>query len=188
MLGLTYQNFWKRAIDLLAAIMLLAALLPFLLIVAVLIRTKLGSPIFFHQDRLGLNGKSFRIWKFRTMTDARGEDGELLPDEQRLTSFGQFLRSWSIDELPQLLNILNGEMSLLGPRPLISEYAEHYTEQQMRRHEVRPGISGWAQVKGRNSLSWDEKFDLDVWYVDNQSFLLDLKILLLTIKNVIVNS
>jgi lipopolysaccharide/colanic/teichoic acid biosynthesis glycosyltransferase len=149
-------------------------------------RFLLGSPIFFKQTRPGRYGKSFKMIKFRSMTDARDIAGRLLPDSERLTAFGQFLRSTSLDELPELWNVLKGDMSLVGPRPLLMEYLPLYTPHQARRHEVRPGITGLAQVNGRNSLSWEEKFDLDVWYVDNQSFLLDMKILLLTVKKVLL--
>lgn len=154
--------------------------------VVMAVRMKLGSPIVFRQKRPGLNGSIFTMAKFRTMTDERSANGELLPDSQRMTRFGQFLRSTSIDELPELWNVIKGEMSLVGPRPLLVEYLNFYTTEQARRHDVRPGITGWAQVNGRNSLSWEEKFKLDVWYVDNQSFWLDIKILWLTVKKVLV--
>ena len=157
-----------------------------MLLVSMLIRFLLGSPVLFQQVRPGRYGKSFKIIKFRTMNDARDTSGRLLPDSRRLTSFGQFLRSTSLDELPELWNVLKGDMSLVGPRPLLMEYLPLYTSHQARRHEVRPGITGWAQVNGRNSLSWEEKFDLDIWYVDNQSFLLDMKILWLTVKKVLL--
>ena len=151
-----------------------------------MIRSKLGSPIFFKQPRTGLNGKIFNIYKFRTMTDDCDKDGILLPDELRLTKFGKFLRSTSLDELPSLWNVLKSDMSLVGPRPLLLEYLTLYSTQQARRHEVKPGITGWAQVNGRNAITWGEKFDLDVWYVDNQSIGLDIKILWLTVKKVIM--
>ena len=157
-----------------------------LLLLALLVRTKLGSPVFFRQTRPGLHGKPFEMLKFRTMTDARDAQGELLPDSERLPPFGRFLRSSSLDELPELWNVLKGEMSLVGPRPLLMEYLPLYTPQQYRRHEVRPGVTGWAQVNGRNAISWEEKFALDVWYVENQSFWLDVKILFLTVKKVLV--
>lgn len=147
------------------------------MLAALAIRWKLGSPVLFRQVRPGLDGRPFEMVKFRTMTDARGHDGELLPDSARLTPFGRFLRSNSIDELPELWNVLKGDMSLVGPRPLLMEYIPLYSSQQMRRHEVRPGVTGWAQVSGRNALSWEDKFAADVWYIDNRSFLLDLKIL-----------
>lgn len=171
----------KRAFDLIAAILLLAASAPLILTVATLARFILGSPVLFRQQRPGLNAQPFRMLKFRTMTDARGPDGTLLPDSQRLTRFGRFLRSSSLDELPELINVLRGEMSLVGPRPLLMQYVPLYSEFQARRHEVRPGITGWAQVNGRNALTWDEKFAYDVWYVDNRTFWLDLKIICLTI-------
>ncbi|GAA0860163.1 sugar transferase [Aliiglaciecola litoralis] len=175
----------KRLIDLLASICGLLVVLPVLIVVTVLIRIKLGSPILFSQLRPGKNGKLFRMYKFRSMTSETDEHGELLPDAQRLTKFGQFLRSASLDELPGLLNVIKGDMSLVGPRPLLPEYLPLYSEHQARRHEVRPGITGWAQVNGRNTLSWEQKFDLDVWYVDNQSLLLDIKIILMTVQKVI---
>jgi lipopolysaccharide/colanic/teichoic acid biosynthesis glycosyltransferase len=150
------------------------------------VRLKLGSPIFFIQMRPGLYGKPFRMIKLRTMTDLRNSNGNLLPDEVRLTSFGRWLRATSLDELPELWNVVQGHMSLVGPRPLLMEYIPLYTPEQARRHEVRPGITGWAQVNGRNAIEWDEKFKLDVWYVDNQSFWLDLRILVLTIKKVLI--
>lgn len=150
------------------------------------VRRKLGSPVFFCQTRPGLNGKPFKMVKFRTMTDARGPDGQLLPDADRLTSFGRFLRASSLDELPELWNVLTGDMSLVGPRPLLVEYLPLYSPEQARRHEMRPGITGWAQVNGRNALSWDDKFKLDVWYVDHRSMWLDIKILWLTVRKVLV--
>lgn len=157
-----------------------------LLILTCLILNKLGSPVFFRQRRPGMNGKPFEMIKFRTMTDERGPDGELLPDAMRLTPFGRFLRASSLDELPELWNVLKGDMSLVGPRPLLMEYLPLYSPEQMRRHEVRPGVTGWAQVNGRNALSWDDKFRLDLWYVDNQSMSLDIRILCLTVKKVLV--
>jgi len=176
----------KRFIDFIAALFGLIVLSPVLLIVAVLIRLKLGSPIFFRQTRPGLHGKSFEMVKFRTMLDAVDKQGNPLPDDQRMTPFGQFLRATSLDELAELWNVLKGDMSLVGPRPLLMEYLPLYSQEQYRRHEVRPGVTGWAQINGRNALGWDEKFKLDVWYVDNQSFWLDIKILLLTVKKVVV--
>ena len=177
---------FKRFFDFSAtAFGLLVLALP-LLLLALLVRTKLGSPVFFRQTRPGLHGKPFEMVKFRTMTDARDAGGQLLPDSERLPPFGHFLRSSSLDELPELWNVLKGEMSLVGPRPLLMEYLPLYTPQQYRRHEVRPGVTGWAQVNGRNAISWEEKFALDVWYVENQSFWLDVKILLLTVKKVLV--
>ena len=176
------RRFFDLSVTLLALLLLA---LP-LLLLALLVRTKLGSPVFFRQTRPGLHGKPFEMVKFRTMTDARDAQGELLPDSERLPPFGRFLRSSSLDELPELWNVLKGEMSLVGPRPLLMEYLPLYTPQQYRRHEVRPGVTGWAQVNGRNAISWEEKFALDVWYVENQSFWLDVKILFLTVKKVLV--
>ena len=179
-------NTMKHFTDFTAAFLALLLLSPLLLILIVLVRLKLGSPIFFTQVRPGLHGKPFKMIKFRTMTDARDADGNLLPDNIRLTAFGRFLRSTSLDELPELWNVLKGDMSLVGPRPLLMEYLPLYTAEQARRHQVRPGITGWAQINGRNAISWEEKFRLDVWYVDHQSFWLDLKILALTLKKVFV--
>jgi len=159
---------------------------PVFLVVAVLVRVKLGSPIIFKQERPGLNEKIFTLYKFRSMTDERDENGELLPDSVRLTKFGKFLRSTSLDELPELFNILKGDMSIIGPRPLLVQYLPLYDEHQRRRHEVRPGLSGLAQVNGRNAISWEEKFNLDIEYVNNISFILDWKIIFLTIKKVFV--
>ena len=175
----------KRFLDILSSTLVGLMILPLLLVIAGLVCLSMGSPVLFRQQRPGLNGKPFIFYKFRTMTAECDEAGCLLPDECRLTPFGEFLRKTSLDELPQLWNVLLGEMSLVGPRPLLMEYLPRYTPQQMRRHEVKPGITGWAQVNGRNSLSWDAKFELDVWYVDNWTVLLDLKILLMTIKRVI---
>jgi sugar transferase EpsL len=175
----------KRAFDIvISSILLLLLLLP-LLILAAMIRIKLGSPILFAQVRPGLGGAPFTLLKFRTMTDAVDASGNVLRDEDRLTPFGQLLRRTSLDELPELWNVLKGDMSLVGPRPLLMEYLPLYSQEQNRRHEVRPGITGWAQVNGRNLLNWDERFKLDVWYVDQHSFLLDIKILILTIQKVI---
>jgi lipopolysaccharide/colanic/teichoic acid biosynthesis glycosyltransferase len=176
----------KRIIDLTAALVGLLILVIPLSIIAWQIRTKLGSPILFRQVRPGLNGKPFTMIKFRTMTNERDKLGIPLPDVQRLTSFGKFLRSSSIDELPELWNVLCGDMSLVGPRPLLMEYLPIYTSEQARRHEVRPGITGWAQVNGRNAISWADKFALDVWYVDHRSMWLDVKILWLTVRKVLV--
>ena len=176
----------KRLFDILAVLLSLPLLLPLLVPMALLIRLKLGSPVLFTQTRPGLHGKPFRMLKFRSMTSNCDVNGHLLPDEQRLTPFGQRLRSTSLDELPGLWAVLIGDMSLVGPRPLLMEYLPLYTPEQARRHEVRPGITGWAQVNGRNAISWEEKFALDVWYVDNQSLWLDIKILLLTVKKVFV--
>ena len=176
----------KRLFDFLVALFALLIILPVIMVVAVLIRLKLGSPILFTQDRPGLNGNVFKMMKFRTMLDAKDKQGNLLPDDERMTPFGAFLRSTSLDELPGLFNVLKGDMSLVGPRPLLVQYLPLYSSEQARRHNVRPGITGWAQVNGRNAISWEQKFKLDVWYVDNQSFLLDIKILLLTVKKVFV--
>ncbi|MCL0049504.1 sugar transferase [Peptococcaceae bacterium] len=164
---------------------LLVIFAPVMAVVALLVWIKLGRPVLFKQKRPGLHGKPFVFYKFRTMTDERDENGNLLPDEKRLTSFGKFLRKYSLDELPQLINVLKGDMSLVGPRPLLMEYLPLYTKEQARRHEVRPGVTGWAQVNGRNAISWEEKFKLDVWYIDNRSFWLDIKILWLTLIKVI---
>ncbi|WMS94902.1 sugar transferase [Pseudoalteromonas sp. HL-AS2] len=176
----------KRLFDFITALSAVFVLLPVIIFVAVLIRFKLGSPILFTQDRPGLNDKIFKMMKFRTMLDGKDKHGNLLPDDERMTKFGAFLRSTSLDELPGLFNVLKGDMSLVGPRPLLVQYLPLYSIEQARRHNVRPGITGWAQVNGRNAISWDKKFKLDVWYVDNQSFLLDMKILLLTVKKVFV--
>lgn len=176
----------KRIFDIVAAAVGLLLLSPIIAIVAWKIRGKLGSPVIFRQRRPGLGGKPFEMIKFRTMLDATDAQGNLLPDAERMTSFGSFLRSSSLDELPELWNVLKGDMSLVGPRPLLVEYLPLYTTEQFRRHEVRPGITGWAQVNGRNALSWEEKFNLDVWYVDNRSFWGDLKIIFLTLKKVAV--
>ncbi len=176
----------KRVFDFVAASLALLILALPLLGLALLIRRKLGSPVLFCQVRPGLHGRLFTMLKFRTMTDERGPDGALLPDAQRLTPFGRFLRASSLDELPELWNVLKGEMSLVGPRPLLMEYLPLYTPGQARRHEVRPGITGWAQVNGRNAISWDDKFALDVWYVDHRSLWLDVKILWRTVRKVLV--
>lgn len=179
------QKFVKRSIDVICSALGLILLSPILLIVAILVRTKLGSPIFFTQDRVGKDGKIFKMIKFRTMLDATDKWGEPLPDEERLTSFGKLLRSTSVDELPELINVLKGDMSLVGPRPLLVEYIPLYSKEQFRRHNVRPGITGWAQVNGRNSLSWSDRFKLDVEYVDNQNLFLDIRILFMTVYKVI---
>lgn len=176
----------KRLFDIAGSIV---GLVLFALPIAILIiwvRIKLGSPVFFTQIRPGLHGRPFQMVKLRTMTDQHGADGELLPDAERLTPFGRWLRATSLDELPELWNVLKGDMSLVGPRPLLMEYVPRYSPEQARRHEVRPGITGWAQVNGRNALSWEDKFKLDVWYVDHQSLWLDIKILAMTLKKVIV--
>lgn len=176
----------KRTFDIFAAFFGLMVLSPIMIFLAWKIRRKLGSPVLFKQIRPGLNGKPFEMVKFRTMRDATDEEGRQLPDNQRMTSFGSFLRSSSLDELPELWNVLKGEMSLVGPRPLLMEYLSLYTPEQYRRHDVRPGITGWAQINGRNSLSWEDKFKLDTWYVDNRTMRLDVKIICLTLKKVIV--
>ena len=176
----------KRLFDLLVSFLALMVLSVPLLILVGLVRIKLGGPVFFRQKRPGLHGVSFEMVKFRTMTDDRGPDGQLLPDSVRLTPFGRFLRASSLDELPELWNVLKGDMSLVGPRPLLMEYLPLYTPEQARRHEVRPGITGWAQVNGRNAISWEDKFKLDVWYVDNRSMWLDIRILWLTVKKVLM--
>jgi len=174
-----------RIFDILLSLLLLVILSPVLLIIALTIRYKMGSPILFKQLRPGFKEKPFIIFKFRTMRNAISSDGSQLPDSQRLDSFGKFLRSTSLDELPALWNVYKGDMSLVGPRPLLMEYLPLYSLRQARRHNVKPGITGWAQINGRNSISWNEKLDMDVWYVDNKSFLLDLKILFLTLFKVI---
>jgi len=176
----------KRIFDIFVVLISLLLLIPIYFLVILVVKIKLGSPIFFKQPRPGLEGKVFNIHKFRTMTNECDSNGVLLSDSKRLTQFGKFLRSTSLDELPSLWSVLKGDMSLVGPRPLLVEYFPLYSERQSRRHEVRPGITGWAQVNGRNAISWDEKFELDVWYVDNQSIWLDVKILWLTVKKVIV--
>jgi len=170
----------KRAFDIVFSACWLVGFAPLLLVVAILVRLKLGSPVLFIQERPGFRAKPFRMVKFRTMTDAHGPDGELLPDEQRLTPFGKFLRSSTLDEFPEMWNVLVGDMSVVGPRPLLMRYIPRYSAFQARRMEVRPGVTGWAQVNGRNAISWEEKFALDVWYIDHRSFWLDMKIVVLT--------
>ncbi len=182
---MAYGRRAKRILDLVTTAPALVLLAPVLAVIALSVRLCLGSPVLFRQTRPGLWGRPFTLLKFRTMTEARDEGGKLLPDEKRLTALGRFLRSTSLDELPQLLNVLRGDMSLVGPRPLLMEYLDRYTPEQMRRHEVKPGITGWAQVKGRNALTWEERLALDVWYVDHRSFWLDVWILLLTVWTVI---
>ncbi|WP_391120069.1 sugar transferase [Psychrobacillus sp. L3] len=177
----------KRLLDCVISLIALVVLLPVFGIVTILIRPKIGSPVLFKQERPGLYGKSFFVYKFRSMTDERDKNGELLSDDVRLTSFGKVIRKLSLDELPQLWNVLKGDMSLVGPRPLLVEYLPLYNERQARRHDVRPGITGWAQVNGRNTISWEEKFELDVWYVENQSFWLDIKILFMTVRKVFIS-
>lgn len=180
-----YDKYIKRLLDVVLSGIALIILSPVLLVTAILVRTKLGSPVLFRQERPGKDERIFKLCKFRTMTDARDENGELLPDEVRLTKFGRFLRSTSIDELPELWNILKGDMSIVGPRPLLVRYLPRYNAEQRRRHSVRPGLTGHAQANGRNALSWEEKFSLDVYYVDHISFILDAKTILLTVKNVL---
>jgi lipopolysaccharide/colanic/teichoic acid biosynthesis glycosyltransferase len=175
----------KRFFDILVSLLLLVFLFPFVIIISVWIYRSLGAPVLFKQYRPGRDGAGFRMVKFRTMRDSFDYHGEPLPDEERLTPFGKWLRSTSLDELPELWNVVKGDMSLVGPRPLLMEYLPLYTEEQRRRHEVRPGITGWAQVNGRNTISWDEKFNLDIWYVENQSFFLDIKILWKTLNKVL---
>ena len=180
-----FQHAVKRAIDIVCSGIGLIVLSPILIIASILIRKNLGSPIFFTQDRIGKDGKVFKMIKFRTMLDATDKYGNQLPDEERLTSFGKLLRSTSIDELPELVNVFLGDMSLVGPRPLLVEYKDLYSTEQWRRHELRPGITGWAQVNGRNSISWAERFKLDVEYIDNYNLILDIKILFMTVLKVI---
>lgn len=176
---------FERALDLAASLSALIVLAPVLALLALTVRHQMGSPVLFRQTRPGLDGRPFEMIKFRTMRDAYDRQGNPLGDAERLTDFGRWLRATSLDELPELWNVLRGEMSLVGPRPLLMEYLPLYSPEQMRRHEVRPGVTGWAQVNGRNAIDWEEKFALDVWYVDNRSFWLDLKILLLTVKRIL---
>ena len=182
-----YKDFWKRMIDFIFSLLALAILWPILLVITIWLHfANKGAGAFFLQERPGKNGKIFKVVKFKTMTDERDAEGNLLPDADRLTNVGRFVRSTSIDELPQLINVVKGDMALIGPRPLLSQYLPLYSEEQARRHEVRPGITGWAQCHGRNAISWTEKFKLDVWYVDHCSFLTDLKVIGITIKKVLV--
>lgn len=183
-----YRLFFKRIIDIFLSLVFILLFWWLYFIVAILVRVKLGSPIIFKQQRPGLNEKIFTMYKFRTMTDEKDKDGNLLPDKDRLTRFGKFLRSTSLDEIPELLNVLKGEMSLVGPRPLLVEYLSKYTKEEKRRHEVRPGITGFAQVNGRNNTTWDERFKNDIYYVENTSFLLDLKIIVKTLLKVVKRS
>lgn len=180
-----YRRWAKRVLDLIVAVPALLLLMPVMGAIAICVRFKLGTPVIFHQPRAGRNGQPFTLYKFRTMTDERDVAGNLLPPVERLTSYGRFLRSTSMDELPQLWNVVRGDMSLVGPRPLLLDYLPLYTPKQARRHQVRPGVTGWAQVKGRNALTWEEKFALDVWYVDHLGLVLDLKILLLTLERIV---
>ncbi|WP_422123904.1 sugar transferase [Planococcus sp. X10-3] len=179
------KNLFKSIFDIGSSLIGLIVLSPILLVLSVLIYFNMGSPVIFRQERPGLKGKAFIMYKFRTMTDTKDETGKDLPDHIRLTRLGRFLRSTSLDELPELMNVLKGDMSVVGPRPLATDYLERYSPEQMRRHDIKPGITGWAQVNGRNDLSWSNRFKLDVWYVDNHSFFLDLKILALTIIKVL---
>ncbi len=180
-----YRKFGKRTLDFILALGALVLLMPLIGVLALLVRFRLGSPVFFSQKRPGLGGRAFVLHKFRTMTDARDRRGQLLPDAQRLTRFGNFLRAASLDELPELFNVLKGEMSLVGPRPLLMEYLVRYSPEQARRHEAKPGITGWAQINGRNAITWEERFRLDVWYVDRVGFLLDLKIIIMTLVKIL---
>jgi len=181
----TRKNSIKRFFDLVVADPSVIILSPLLIFIGILVRLKIGSPVFFRQVRPGLYGKPFTIYKFRTMTDKRDKDGNLLPDRARLTRLGHFLRKTSMDELPEFFNVINGNMSIVGPRPLLMQYLDRYTPEQARRHEVRPGITGWAQVNGRNAISWEDKFKLDVWYVDNWSLWLDVRIIAMTVMKVL---
>ena len=184
--GGLYRLYFKRPMDFILSLLAIIMLSPVFILTGILVRTKLGSPILFKQNRPGLDEKIFTMYKFRTMTDQKDENGELLPDHIRLTKFGKMLRATSLDELPELFNILKGDMSIIGPRPLLVQYLPLYNDHQQRRHEVRPGLSGYAQVNGRNSISWEDKFDLDVQYVDNVTFINDVKIIMLTLKKVFV--
>lgn len=181
-----YKHFFKRLLDIIYSLGFILCFWWLYIIVAILVKKKLGSPVLFKQQRPGLNGKVFTMYKFRSMTDAKDKDGKLLSDEERLPRFGQLLRATSLDEIPEFFNILKGDMSLVGPRPLLVQYLERYNERQARRHEVRPGITGWAQVNGRNAISWEHKFEYDVEYVEKCSFLLDIKIIFMTIKKIFI--
>ncbi len=184
--GCVYQQFIKRSLDFILSLKAVVVLFPIFLVIGIVVRLKLGSPVLFKQKRPGLNGRVFMMYKFRTMTGEKSEDGKLLPDSDRLTKFGEYLRSTSLDELPELLNILKGDMAIVGPRPLLEQYLPLYNEHEKRRHDVRPGLSGLAQISGRNKMSWEDKFNKDVEYVDNISFIGDCKIILLTLKMVFV--
>lgn len=181
-----YKNYFKRPLDIVCSLGFILCFWWLYIIVAVLVKQKLGSPVIFKQKRPGLNGEIFTMYKFRSMTDAKDKNGKLLSDAERLPRFGQLLRATSLDEIPEFINVLKGEMSLIGPRPLLVEYLERYNDEQKRRHEVRPGITGWAQVNGRNAISWEEKFKYDVEYVNKLNFLLDIKIIFLTIKKIFI--
>ena len=180
-----YRHPVKRILDIVTIVLASPVLVPLVAIVALVVRLSLGAPVLFRQERLGLEGRPFLIKKFRTMTDARDNNGNILPDSKRLTATGRFLRATSLDELPELIDVLRGEMSLVGPRPLYTHYRDRYTLEQFRRHEVKPGITGWAQINGRNLSSWEQRFELDVWYADNYSLMFDLKILALTLWKVL---
>jgi sugar transferase EpsL len=175
----------KRILDLLISVPSFMVIMPMLIFITILVRNRIGSPVIFKQTRPGLNGIPFTIYKFRTMTQQRDNEGRLLQDSERLTKFGRWLRKASLDELPEIFNVIRGEMSLVGPRPLLMQYLKRYTTEQSRRHDVKPGITGWAQINGRNAISWEDKFKLDVWYVDNRSITLDFKILAMTVKSVL---
>ena len=181
-----YERYFKRLLDIICSLGFILCFWWLYIVVAFLVKRKLGSPVIFKQQRPGLNGKIFTMYKFRSMTDAKDKDGKLLSDAERLPRFGKLLRATSLDEIPEFINVLKGDMSLIGPRPLLVEYLERYNDEQKRRHEVRPGITGWAQVNGRNAISWEEKFKYDVEYVDKLNFLLDMKIVFLTIKKIVV--
>ena len=181
-----YRKYFKRILDVICALGFILCFWWLYIVVTILVKRKLGSPVIFKQQRPGLNEKIFTMYKFRSMTDAKDKDGNLLSDAERLPKFGKLLRATSLDEIPEFLNVLKGDMSLIGPRPLLVEYLEKYNDEQKRRHEVRPGITGWAQVNGRNAISWEEKFKYDVEYVDKLNFLLDMKIVFLTIKKLVV--
>ena len=181
-----YRKYFKRILDIICSLGFILCFWWLYILVAILVKRKLGSPVIFKQQRPGLNGKIFTMYKFRSMTDAKDKEGKLLSDAERLPKFGKLLRATSLDEIPEFINVLKGDMSLIGPRPLLVEYLERYNEEQKRRHEVRPGITGWAQVNGRNAISWEEKFKYDVEYVDKLNFLLDMKIVFLTIKKIVV--
>lgn len=181
-----YSKFFKRVFDIICGLLAVIVFGWLYIIVAILVRTKLGSPVLFKQERPGKNNEIFTLYKFRTMTDERDENGELLPDEFRLTRFGKFLRSTSLDELPEAFNIIKGDMSVVGPRPLLVEYIPLYNSKQIRRAEVRPGLSGWAQVNGRNTVTWEDKFEMDVYYVDHYSFFMDVKIIFMTFINAFI--
>lgn len=181
-----YRNYFKRVLDIICSLGFILCFWWLYIVVAILVKRKLGSPVIFKQQRPGLNGKIFTMYKFRSMTDAKDKNGNLLSDAERLPKFGQLLRATSLDEIPEFINVLKGDMSLIGPRPLLVEYLERYNSEQKRRHEVRPGITGWAQVNGRNAISWEEKFKYDVEYVDKLNFLLDMRIVFLTIKKIVV--